>query len=195
MFTPANPARNADNDRRIGDVAREGVVESVDLDAGKAVVRFGDELTPPIDWSMWTGKTTIWLPPTVGQQVTVTAPDGDVERAYVSGGLPSSEMAPLFLGLKVAIRFEDGALISYDPEAHTLEFQLPGEALVTAPNGARLVADVAIEGDLDVTGDVTIGKGLVAQKVVEGKEDVVGFGRSMKGHRHPSGSPLTGVAQ
>lgn len=126
MSRPARPANRTDADRAIIDLVREGVIESVDLDAGKAVVRLGEILTPPIDWRMQVGDTTIWLPPTVGQPVTVTCPEGDIERAYISGGLPSSQMAPLFLGVKVGIRFKDGALITYDPEAKKLSFQLPG---------------------------------------------------------------------
>lgn len=195
MFRNARPSSGADADRALADLVQEGVVESVDLDAGKAVVRIGEILTPPIDWTMWAGDTTIWMAPCEGQPVIVTAPEGDSERAYISGGLSSSAMAPLFLGAKVGIRFKDGALITYDPDSRKLDFSLPGEALITASNGARLVADVAIEGDLDITGAVKVGQGLTAEGVVTGKQDVVFAGVSAKAHRHLAGNPLTGVAQ
>lgn len=198
MSRPARPANRTDAHRALADLAREGVVDSVDLDAGKAVVRLGEILTPPIDWRMWVGDTTIWLPPTVGQPVTVTSPEGDIERAYISGGLSSSQMAPLFLGMKVGIRFKDGALITYDPEAKKLSFQLPGEAEITAPAGVKLFADTDIEGDVSIKGDVSIEGGLVATKVVEGKNDVIGGGKSLKGHRHTGvqgGSSISGAPQ
>ena len=195
MSRTARPANRTDADRALADLVREGVVASVDLDAGKAVVRLGEILTPPIAWRMAVGDTTIWIAPTEGQPVTVTCPEGDIERAFISGSLPSSQMAPLFLGVKVGIRFKDGALITYDPEAKKLAFQLPGEAEITAPAGVKLYADTDIEGDVSIKGNVSIDGGLVASKVVEGKQDVIAAGISGKGHKHPAGNPLTGVPQ
>lgn len=190
---PAIPG--AETERLFGSLAREGVIESVDLAAGKVVVRFGEETTPPIDWLMWTGETSVWAAPSVGQQVAVICPEGDVERGYVLGGLASSQMAPLFLGATVGIRFKDGATLTYDPEGKKLQMQLTGEAEITAPEGVKVFADTDIEGDVSIKGDVSIEGGLVASKVVEGKDDVVGGGKSLKGHRHPNGNPLTGAPQ
>ena len=195
MSRPARPANRTDADRALADLVREGVVASVDLDAGKAVVRLGEILTPPIDWRMAVGDTTIWIAPTEGQPVTVTCPEGDIERAFISGSLPSSQMAPLFLGVKVGIRFKDGALITYDPEAKKLQLQLTGEAEITAPEGVTVIADTSIKGDVAIDGDVTVTGGLVAQKTLEGKQDVIAAGISGKGHKHPAGNPLTGGPQ
>lgn len=188
MSRPARPASGADTDRAIADLVREGVVDSVDLDAGKAVVRLGDILTPPIDWLMPVGDTTLWLAPTMGQPVTVICPEGDIERAFINGGLPSSQMAPLFLGASVGIRFKDGAIITYDPEVRKLQLQLTGAAELVAPDGLSIKADVAIEGDVAIQG------GLKASGVVEGEEDVVFAGKSAKGHKHLSVTPGTGVS-
>nr|WP_316629664.1 phage baseplate assembly protein V [uncultured Brevundimonas sp.] len=153
-MTRAASTSNAETDLTIGNLARVGVVESVDRAAGNAVVRFGDELTPPIDWLMAAGDTKIWLPPTVGEQVQVLAPEGDMEQAVILGGLPSSVFAPLFLGAAVAIQFKDGAVIKYDPESHRLYFDLPGSAVITAPSGATLKANLEVQGDLKVSGDI-----------------------------------------
>lgn len=154
-MTRAPSTSSAETDLTIGNLARVGVIDSVDLAAGKAVVRFGDELTPPIDWMMSAGDTRIWLPPTVGEQVQVLACEGDMEQAVIMGGLPSSIFAPLFLGTTVAIQFKDGAVIKYDPESHRLYFDLPGSAVITAPSGAVLNCDVEIQGDLKATGTIT----------------------------------------
>lgn len=201
MRRPAAASSEEDTDRKVGDIARVGRVESVDLDAGKAIVSFGDQLTPPIDWLMSVGDTTIWLPPTEGTQVKVLAPEGDTEQASIIGGLPSSQFAPLFQGAKVAIRFKDGAIIKYDPDAHVLEFILPGAAKIIAPDGVTITADTTIEGDLKVTGDTTLdGKLEVAGNIhtpgtITGDTDVVANGKSGKGHKHAAGSPLTGAPQ
>jgi len=177
---------SAETDLTISNLVRVGVVDSVDLNAGTATVRFGDEVSPPIDWDMPSGRIKIWAPPTEGEQVKVTSPEGDIEQGTISARLKSSQFAPLFLGAKFGIWFEDGALITYDPEAHLLSFSLPGSASVEAPGGVRLLADVEIQGDLKVSGTATAAI------------DVVGGGKSLKGHRHigvQTGSGVSGAPQ
>lgn len=159
----------------------------MDLDAGKAVVDFGDgSRSRAIDWSMQAGDTTIWLAPTVGQQVSVISPEGDDERAYIDASFPSSRFAPLFLGAAVAVRFKDGALIKYDPDGHVLEFNLPGSAVITAPEGVSIVGDLDVQGDVNSTGRISA------------EIDVVGAGKSLKSHRHTGvqgGSAVSGPPQ
>lgn len=179
----------AETDRTIGELVRVGVIESVDLDAGKAVVRFGEQTTPPIDWLMPVGDTTLWIPPTEGQQVAVIAPEGDADQGFIVGGLPSSAMAPLFLGLKNAIRFKDGAQLSYDPDAGDLDVTAVANIRITGPAGIALDGDVAITGKLDVSDDIH------TPGTITGDTDVVAAGKSGKGHKHPAGSPLTGLPQ
>lgn len=188
MNPAARPAAAASADRAIADLVREGVVESVDLGAGKAIVRLGDLFTPPIDWSMHVGDTTIWIAPTVGQPVIVICPEGDIERAFISGSLPSSQMAPLFLGVSVGIRFKDGAVITYDPEAQKLQLQLTGAAELVAPDGLTIKAHIDIEGDVAIQG------GLKASGVVEGEEDVLFAGKSAKAHTHGGVTAGTGFS-
>lgn len=183
--TPSN------TDRAICDLVREGVVESVSPD-GTAVVRIGEILTPSCSWSMSVGDTTVWLPLTVGQPVIVVCPEGDIERACIIGSLPSEIMPPLALGKQVAIRFSDGATIVYDPDAQQLQIDLPGQATLIAPSGLTLQADVNIEGDVSITGDVD------CSGTVTASTDVVGGGKSLKGHRHTgvtAGSAVSGAPQ
>lgn len=171
-----------DADRAIGDLLRLGVVRSVDLDAGKVVVAIGDQETPPSDWLMTVGDTTVWIPPTVGQQVLVLCPEADVDQAIVLNGLPSSAFSALFLGLKAAIRFADGAQVDYDPEAAALRVQTPGKVTVVAPGGVAIEGDVGIVGDLSVDGNVS------ATGTANAAVDVVGAGKSLKGHKHTGGT-------
>ncbi|MFN3931612.1 MAG: phage baseplate assembly protein V [Brevundimonas sp.] len=182
----------ADADRTIGDLLRVGLVESVDLEAGKAVVSFGDQVTPPSDWLMLVGDTTIWIPPTVGAQVLVLCPEGDVDQAIILNGLPSSSFAPLFLGLQNAIRFADGAQVAYDPASAELEVHTPGKVIVTAPAGVTITGDTTITGDVSISGDVAVAKTVTAAT------DVVGGGKSLKAHKHTgvtTGGGVTGAPQ
>ncbi len=188
MKSPAHQEAGPDTDRMIGDLLRAGLVESVDLEAGKAVVSFGEQTTPPIDWLMLVGDTTVWIPPTAGQQVLVLCPEGDVEQGVILNGLPSSAFAPLFLGLKNAIRFADGGQVSYDPEAEQLAVQTPGSVAITAQGGVTITGDTTITGDVSITGDVGVSKTLTAAT------DVVGGGKSLKGHKHTGVSAGSGVS-
>lgn len=179
-------ATNNETLRQLAQVVHEGVIDSVDLDAGLARVRIGETLTPPLDWIMVVGDTTIWSPPTPGASAVIICPEGDIERGFIINGLPSRAFAALFLGLKNAVRFKDGALVSYDPEASDLAFALPGSMTITAPGGLKIAADVDLTGDLQSSGRI------------EAAVDVVAAGVSGKGHFHTkvtAGQALSGAPQ
>ena len=76
----------------IGDLAREGVVVSVDHAAGTARVEFADELTTgDIPWlASRAGLTRTWSPPAIGEQVMVISPEADTARAVIIGSLSSN---------------------------------------------------------------------------------------------------------
>lgn len=186
MSRPSSRPSAPETDRLIGDLLRVGVIEKIDLQTGKAQVRMGDQLTPMIDWLMPVGETTVWLPPTEGQQVLVLSPEGDEAQGVILNGLPSSTFAALAEGRKVVVRFNDGARLAYDAEAGQLEFDTPGTVSITAPGGIHLT------GDVTITGDAAVSKTLTAQT------DVVGGGKSLKGHKHTgvaTGSGVSGAPQ
>lgn len=180
----------ADIQRLVGDIAREGTIATIDLDAGTCRVRIADDLvTGDIPWaSTRDGKTRIWSPPSVGEQVLVLAPEGDTERAIVIGSIssdahphPANDGSPL-------IEFEDGATISYDPASHSLMAYLPADAsvLVVARGGLHFTGDLTVDGDIRSTGTIT------------GDADVVGGGKSLKGHKHTgvqAGGAISGPPQ
>lgn len=176
----------ADIQRLVGDLLREGLVASVDHDAGTCTVQLSDDLTTgPIDFlSPRMGAARIWLPPSVGEQVLVLAPEGDVERGLVIGGLASAARTHVGRSPGAAIEFDDGARLAYDPQAHTLTIALPagGSAAIVADGGLSVKGPVAIEGDVDVTGKLTA------------SDDVLGGGKSLKGHVHDKTQPGQGVS-
>ena len=183
-------AEHADTQRLIGDLAREGVVVSVDHAAGTARVQFADELTTgDIPWlAPRAGKTRIWSPPSVGECVLVVAPEADATRGIIVGSLSSrAHPHPAQDGSTLA-EFEDGATISYDPDSHALMAYLPEDAtvLVVARGGIHLTGDLTVDGDIRSSGTVT------------GDGDVVGAGKSLKGHLHKNvqaGAALSGPPQ
>ena len=163
---------------------RIGIVASVDLADGTCTVTLDDgdgATTQPIRWlHPRMGTTRAWLPPSVGEQGLVLCPGGEIGAAVFVGGLHSNAFAPPIDEATPLLRFSDGATLSYDPAAHELLLQLPSGATTV------LVSDggVDIVGDVSVTGTITA------------STDVVGGGKSLKGHKHSgvtAGGAQTGV--
>lgn len=167
MRTPEDAPTDPDT------LLRYATVASVDLGAARCTVLLDDDVeSPALPWlAPRMGETRVWLPPSVGEQVMLFCPGGEIGAGIVAGGVvsdansaPSDEAVP-------QIHFKDGAIFSYDPETSELLIQLP-------PGGSTvLVSDtVDIVGDVNVTGKVTAGEDVIADTV------------SLKSHKH------TGVA-
>jgi len=186
----AGMADPADIQRLVGDIAREGTIASIDLVNGTCRVQIADELvTGDIPWSSARlGKTRIWSPPSVGEQVLVLAPEGDTERAIVIGSISSDAHPHPINDGSTLIEFEDGASISYDPASHALMAYLPSNAtvLIVARGGLHFAGDLTVDGDIRSTGTVT------------GDTDVVGGGKSLATHKHTgvqAGGAISGPPQ
>ncbi len=164
----------ADIQRLIGDLAREGTVVSVDLGAGTARVQFADDLTTgDIPWlCARAGKTRVWSPPSVGEQVAVLCPEADTARGFIVGSLSSDVHPHAVQDGSTRIDFEDGSWFAYDPASGDLTGVVTGRVSLTAPGGFRLVGPVTIEGDVDLKGAMTA------------TDDIVAAGKSLKSHTH-----------
>ena len=172
----ADMADTADIQRLIGDLAREGTIASVDLDAGTARVQFADDLTTgDIPWlASRAGSTRTWSPPAIGEQVVVLAPEADTARGIIIGSLSSDAHPHPANDDSTLTEYWDRARIGYDPRTHTLTAILPAGATVRidADGGLSFKGDLAVDGDIRATGTVT------------GDADVVGGGKSLKDHVH-----------
>jgi len=120
----------AETDRRVGAIANVGTVIAIDVGTGRARVRLGDLETASIPvMQMRSGAVRMTWMPSVGEQVTVLAPSGDLARAFVLGSLPI-----------------DGNAVAPSADAPTMD--LGGGTL-------RVIGNLYVEGDIVVTGDVT----------------------------------------
>lgn len=201
MFKPA-PQEDIPAD--LASLIRLGTVLSVDLAEARCIVRFGDPDDPapaqtgPIRWlTPRAGLTRVWSPPSVGEQVLLLCPDGQIGAAIAITGIVQDAFPPLGNSTAEMIEFADGAKLSYDPEAHELVAVLPsgGTVDVTADGGITLRGDVTIEGNLTTNGNAAFTGDVTVDKTLTAEEDVVGDGISLKSHRHgqvASGSSLSG---
>jgi phage baseplate assembly protein V len=165
----------------LASLIRIGTVLSVDLAEARCVVRFGDPDDPapaqtgPIRWlTPRAGLTRVWSPPSVGEQVLLVCPDGQIGAAVAIAGIVQDAFPPLGNSTAEMIEFADGAKIIYDPEVSALTAELPsgGTAEIIADGGITLRGDVTIEGNVSVS------------KTLTAAEDVIADGVSLKSHRH-----------
>lgn len=168
----------ADFPRLLGDLLTIGIVASVDLAAGEAVVDVGDIRLPGVKWTTArAGAARIWCPPVVGEQVLVASPEGDLEGGLIVASLSYQRFPSPAGDASTVIAFEDGTTIGYDPGAAELAAIVAGgTARISAPGGITLIGPLTIEGDVEIAGKL------------DATGDVVGAGKSLKDHKH------TGVA-
>lgn len=149
---------------RMGELIRIAKVKSVDLTAGTCVVAAGDVETADVRWlERRAGKTRTWSPPSVGEQLLLFCPEGDIEGAVVLGAITQSAFPLPGNSARELVQFEDGSIVAFDPESSTLDVTLAngatlnvvtGSASITAPDGVSIDGDVSIDGKVTVTGDV-----------------------------------------
>jgi phage baseplate assembly protein V len=176
----------ADPRRTIGNILQLGTIEQIDLAEATCRVRVGDIVTGDIPWA--TGGAgqmlRVWSPPSIGEQCMLLCPEGDEEGGIAVLGIfseahPAPSSDPLVL-----LEFKDGSRFSYDPEGHALKIELAGDAtaMLAAPGGLKITADIEVEGDISLQGK------LDATDKITSSADVIGGGKSLKDHKH------TGVA-
>lgn len=186
------PAPQEDIPADLASLIRIGTVLEVNLAEARCVVGFGDPDDPapaqtgPIRWlTPRAGLTRVWSPPSVGEQVLLVCPDGQIGAAVAITGIVQDAFPPLGSTTAEMIEFADGAKITYDPEVSSLTAELPagGTAEIVADGGITLRGDVTIEGNVSVS------------KTLTAAEDVVADGVSLTGHKHTgvqAGSALSG---
>lgn len=134
------------------------------------------------------GKTRIWNPPSIGEQVQIFCPEGELGGAMIMGSLSSDDHPNPGDSTRAVMQFEDDAVFAYDPEAHHADIVLPAGATltITSDGGIAITGDVTIEGDVTVTGKL------------DASDDVTAAGISLKTHTHSgvqAGASNTGAPQ
>jgi len=154
--------------RTLTNLIRTGVIAEVDGD--KARVQLAPNLFTT--WLRWitvrAGNARTWWSPSIGEQVIVLSPDGDLSKGKILGSIytldaPAPETNPLVH----ATHYPDGAVVRYDAQAHALSAILPSGStatvkadLVTADAKQTVcTGDVEIKGDLVVQGTSALNNG------------------------------------
>ena len=109
--------------RLLCNLARIGTVTEIDTKTCKARVSSGENHT---DWVRWAcsraGGAVTWHAPTVGEQVIVMSPCGEMTTAVIIGSLyADAHPAPDSGASTHVTTYPDGARFCYDPERGALD--------------------------------------------------------------------------
>ena len=124
--------------RRLENIIRFGTVSTVDLDAVRCRVKSGSIETEWLRWhTVRAGATLTWDPPTVGEQVVVLSPSGEIANGVVLFGFNSDQHpAPSASADTHLVRLPDGAEIGYDHTSHAYSVVVPSGGKITLNVGS-----------------------------------------------------------
>ena len=136
----------ADLARLIENIVRFGTVAEVQMQPPRVKVGSGNITTTWLPWlNLRAGADREWDPPTIGEQVVLLSPSGNLAQGVALTGLFSDLITAN--GDREGLHrrtYRDGAVIEYDSIAKHLRATLPG------------TAEVIAEGDIDVTSNANI---------------------------------------
>ena len=173
--------------RLLENLIRFGVIDAVQMEPPRVRVITGTLTTAWLPWlALRAGTDREWDPPTLGEQVMLFSPSGQLANGIVVTGvfsdhIPANGNRP---GLHRRT-YADGTVIEYDSVAHHLNATLVdgGTTNLISKGGINLVGDITHQGDYIQTGNQTI-TGRVDVSI-----DVIAAGVSLVKHLH------TGVKQ
>lgn len=177
--------------RRLHNILRVGTVSEVDTAKARARVAIGELLT---DWLPWyepaAGNTRTWRAPSVGEQVMVLSPSGELRGGTILRGLNRTDFpAPSADEAVDLIRYRDGTTLRYDAAAHKLVAEVQGSVELTATGTltATVSGAARIETAAALTlkgASITLDGPVTATSTIDAQDDVTGGGISLINHVH-----------
>lgn len=175
--------------RRIESIIRLGIVAEVDVQAQPPAVRVktGELLT---DWRPWVasraGDARSWHAPSVGEQVLLLSPSGDLGLAVVLPGLYSDDYrAPASGATQHRMSYPDGALIDYNPATGALTAAGIKTATIAASTLVTLdTPSVVATGNIHANGSISANG-----NVSDGTRSMAGDRAIYNSHTNPGDGP------
>ncbi|PMU25094.1 MULTISPECIES: phage baseplate assembly protein V [unclassified Pseudomonas] len=176
--------------RMLENLIRFGVIDAVQMEPPRVKVKTGELTTAWLPWIVQrAGADQVWDPPTMGEQVMLFSPSGQLANGVVVTGLFSDHIPAN--GNRPGLHrrtYADGTVIEYDSVAHHLNATLAngGTTNLVSTGGINLVGDITHQGDYiqtgnqNVTGTVTV------------ITDVIAAGISLVNHPHGGVMPGNG---
>lgn len=120
--------------RLIHNLIRLGTIAEVDHATARCRVQIGELTTARLPWlELRAGETRTWNPPTLGEQVLVLSPGGDLSAGVVLSGLyRQAHPAPSADENLIGTWHPDGTRVEYDHQASTLTIDCVGDVIIKA---------------------------------------------------------------
>ncbi|MFJ2988334.1 phage baseplate assembly protein V [Collimonas sp. NPDC087041] len=145
--------------RLLLNLIRFGTIADIDYDIQRVRVRVGGNLTTWRPWiTLRAGDAQSWFPPSLGEQVIVLSPEGELTNAVILLALYSDKSGPPSTNpAHHTTRYVDGTVVQYDSTTHTLSATLPdGTSITVAPGKVTSNAE-----DTECTGNLLVQKNLI----------------------------------
>lgn len=166
--------------RLLENLIRFGVIAAVQMEPPRVQVKTGSLTTAWLPWlALRAGSDCEWDPPTMGEQVILFSPSGQLANGVVVTGVFSDHIPAN--GNRAGLHrrtYADGAVIEYDSVAHHLSAILPdsGTTNLVSKGGINIVGPINHQGDYNQTGNQNV----VGR--VDVSQDVVAAGISLVNH-------------
>lgn len=168
--------------RLLENLIRFGVIAAVQMEPPRVQVTTGKLTTACLPWlALRAGTDREWDPPSLGEQVMLFSPSGQLANGIVVTGVFSDHIPAN--GNRAGLHrrtYADGTVIEYDSVAHHLNATLAdgGTTNLISTGGINLVGDITHQGDYIQTGNQTV-TGQVQVSI-----DVIAAGVSLVKHPH-----------
>jgi phage baseplate assembly protein V len=179
--------------RQIANLLRVGKITEIDDANGRVKVSTSGLTT---DWLPWgagrAGATKQWSPPSVGEQVLIASPYGDMGQAVVVASLFSDEEpAPATSKDQNTTTYPDGSTVDYNSSTNTLTVTVAAAGnVVINCKVANIVAATSVTLD---TPQTTCTGALIVQGGIQFEGGMSGAGSvSIDGNLSASGSITDG---
>lgn len=145
--------------RLLHNLIRIGTVAEVDHASARVRVTIGGLTTARLPWlELRAGETRTWNPPTLGEQVLVLSPGGDLSAGVVLSGLyRQAHPAPSDDEKVIGRWYPDGTRVEYDHDNHRLLIHCVGDIQLEVEG--NLTATVGGDASLEAAGDVAVTAG------------------------------------
>lgn len=156
---------NTNHDRMIRNLITYGRVKSIE--GSTATVDFDGEVVPGLSWSKRrAGKTREWYAPSVGEQVCVLSPSGELSQGTIAFSMEQDAFPnPGSSPDQDLTEYPDGTIIGYDSASNTLTIDTSAASgtVIIKCNTATVEAASSVTIDspeTTCTGNLTVAKSL-----------------------------------
>lgn len=145
--------------RLITNLIRIGTIEEIDVELARVRIKSGENLTGWLPWFAGrAGTTKDWNPPTIGEQIVLLSPSGDLAQAIVLGSLYSEQNpAPQNSADLYHVAMPDGTFLTYNHVEHSLLIEVLGNTALHITGNTQITIDGDATVDIGGTAAITAG--------------------------------------